>query len=520
MKATSGSLLAGMALLALGTGTPGALAAAPNTASASAPQAAALPSQPRASRHALIVAVGEYLDGNVPSLKGVGYDVDSATRMALAMQVPPENITVVRDHAATAERIQQEIAALNGRTQSGDRVFFYFSGHGSRWLDTRASENACVEALLPADSVPLTNERIAQLLKPIADKADKLFVFYDACHSGGIVGRPLALTRSLTQPDGGRLTPKFSPTGVADVCAKPANLRTRSLTGEAVRSGSLPQNIVQISSSRPDEVSFDDDGAGGLATQAWRDCMLGSARDLDQSGAISVSEIASCAQERIDQRFVNSPQYNAQHVTLGGNPGFVPGWFAGAFAPAGAAAAAPADPAAALRDVLAQRDPRRKVELNVPSTRLQIGQDTLEFSVTSSHDGYVYLALLGSDKSSYYLLFPNERDHDNRIRAGETLKLPRPGWRIRAQGPAGVDNMLVVVSEAERDLDLLGKRKAGPFVQSMTDAAGRSQLQWLLGSARQRLQAQCLLGGTAQAKADRRACSDAFGAALVEFTEW
>lgn len=499
-----------------------ATSAAPATAAAPALSAdASLRAQPRATRHALIVAVGDYLDMVVPKLKGIGYDIDSASRMALAMQVPPENITILRDHDATAARIEQEIALLNGRTRPGDRVFFYFSGHGSRWLDAGAAENGCVEALLPADSEPLTNERVAQLLKPISDKADKLFVFYDACHSGGIVGKPMALTRSLVRPDGARLTPKFSPAGVADACSRPANLRTRSLTGEAMRSGSLAQNIVQISSSRPDEVSFDDDSGGGLATQAWRDCMLGEASDFDQSGAISVSEIAACAQGRIDSRFASSQQYAAQHLTLGGNTAFVPSWFASAFAPGGdAAASALSDPASALKEVLAQRDPRRKVELTSPSTLLKIGQDTLDVSVTSSHDGYIYVVLLGSDKSSFYLLFPNDRDRENQIKAGETVKLPRPNWRIRAQGPAGLDRMLVVVSEAERELAPPGARKAGPFVQSLSDAAGRANLQWLLGTARLQSQPQCLRGGAARTAADSRACSDAFGAALVEFTEW
>ncbi|MFA9215798.1 MAG: caspase family protein [Sphingomonadaceae bacterium] len=503
------------------------LAADTKTASKSASNSAAAaaerpqPDQPRATRHALIIAIGDYIDPAIPSLNGIRFDVDSARRMAGAMQVPPDNITVLRDRDATAARIEQEIAALNLRTQPGDRVFFYFSGHGSRWLDVGAQKTGCVEALLPADGAPLTNERVASLLKPISDKADKLFVFYDACHSGGIVGKPLALTRSLTRPDGAHLTPKFSPAGVADACSRPTNLRTRSLTTEAVKSGSLPQNIVQISSSRPDEVSFDDDSAGGLATQAWRDCMLGAGSDLDQSGAISVSEIAVCAQTRIDARFASSQQYAAQHLTLGGNTGFVPGWFTSAFVPAVpvAASAPPSDPGAAFNDLLAQRDPRRKVTLTAPSTLLKIGQDTLDVSVTSSHDGYLYLVLLGSDNSSYYLLFPNDRDHDNQIKAGQTIKLPRPDWRIRAQGPAGVDRMLVVVSEAERDLSLLGNRKAGPFVQSLSDANGRANLQWLLSTARQQSQPSCQPGGAKRTAANSRLCSDAYGAALVEFTE-
>jgi hypothetical protein len=243
--------------LALALAMCAALAGGP-AAHAQAATGAAQAAQPRMSRHALIIAVGEYLDPTIPTLRGVGYDIESATRMAVAMQVPEENIRVLRDAEATAANIEREIAALEKRTQPGDRVFFYFSGHGSRRYDASVAGNGCVEALLPSDATPLTNGHLASLLKPIADKSDKLFVFYDACHSGGIAGHPLAQARSMSVA-GGTLTPKFSPAGAADQCARPANIKTRAFTVEAVRQGGQAENIVQISSSRPDEVSFDDD---------------------------------------------------------------------------------------------------------------------------------------------------------------------------------------------------------------------------------------------------------------------
>jgi hypothetical protein len=482
---------------------------------AGAAPAAHAQAQARASRHALIIAVGEYVDPAIPTLKGIGYDVESATRMAAAMQVPEQNIRALRDLDATAANVEREIAALNARTRPGDRVFFYFSGHGSRWSEPAASSgaagNMCVEALLPTDGAPLTNEHLAGLLKPIADKTDKLFVFYDACHSGGIAGQPLALPRSLAAGSGG-LHAKFSPAGAPDQCSRPTNIRTRAFTPEAVRQGGLPENIVQISSSRPDEVSFDDDEGGGIATQAWRDCMLGGGSganpDLDLSGQVSVAELAACAQGRIDKRFANSTQFKAQHITLGGNRQFVPGWFAGSFGASSAQAAPAGDPGAALEDILAQRDPRRAITVGLASERLAIGRDRLELSVSSSHDGYLYLVLLGSDRHSFYLLFPNDVDRGNAIRAGEILRLPRPNWRITAQGPAGTDRLLAVVAASPRDLSVLGKGRAGPFLQSLTDANGRSTLSRIMGTA------DC--GAVAGAGAR---CSDAYGAALVDVVE-
>lgn len=535
------------------------------------------PSQPRAARHALIIAIGDYMSPNIPPLLGVGHDIDSATQMALAMQVPQANIRVLRDHEATSARIEQEIAELNNRTRPGDRVFFYYSGHGTRYYSPAPADKGCVEALLPADSVPLTNAQLATLMKPISDKADKLMVFYDACHSGGIVGKPLGVTRSLSTPKG-KLTPKFSPGGAIDACSKPTNIRTRSLGGEAEKAGALAHNMVLISSSRPDEVSFDDEDAGGVATQAWRDCMLHDALDLDQSGAISVNEISACAQQRIEARFKGNQQFGAQHMILGGNAGFVPGWLtsaasaasvkpaamaatganapaaalnAGSTPPAVAAPSAPAAPAAtaapaasaasaapvapakppaaapavaqaapgaALADIVAQSDPRRKVTVTSPARMLKIGKDALDLSVTSSHEGYVYVVMLGSDKKSYYMLFPNDRDGDNYIKAGESLKLPRPNWRITAQGPAGTDRMLVVVSATPRDLGQLGNNKAGPFVYNLTDAGGRARLQWLLGTSVGLSKPECQPGAARDAATAER-CSDAFGAVITEFHE-
>lgn len=522
-----GAALAELAAMPMALALLAALASVPSPAEAAA--AGAAPTQPRAGRHALIIAIGDYINPAVPPLLGTDYDVDSASQMAKAMQVPAQNIRVLRNRDATAARIEQEIVELNRRTQPGDRVFFYFSGHGSRYFNSAASEQGCVEALLPSDSVPLTNGRIAALLKPISDKADKMFVFYDACHSGGILGKPLAVTRSLSGRR--KLTPKFSPAGVADACAKPVNIKTRSLSSEAASAGALPQNIVMVSSSRPDEVSFDDEQAGGVATQAWRDCMLHDVKDLDQSGAISVNEIADCAQKQMEARFDGDKQFGVQHMILGGNAGYVPGWLSGgdsvpaqsgaAAAPAGkptpaSAPAAQAASGAALADILAQSDPRRKVIIGAPSKVLRIGKDTLDLSVTSSHDGHVYIVLLGSDNHSYYMLFPNERDRNNAIQAGQTLKLPRPEWRIKAQGPVGTDRMLVVVSATPRDLSVLGDNKSGPFTYSLTDGAGRARLQWLLSTSAAASLAECQPGAPAR---DAVRCTDAYGAALAEFTE-
>ena len=126
-------------------------------------------------------------------------------------------------------------------------------------------------------------------------------------------------------------------------------------------------------------------------------------------------------------------------------------------------ASAPFDPVAALGAVHAGADPARRVTVKVDNDRVRIGQDKLRFSVTSSHAGYVYVHMVGTNRADFHMLFPNGYDGENRIAAGATLALPRPSWPIEAGGPAGTDHFVVMVSEAPRDFQAAGLVESKPF---------------------------------------------------------
>jgi hypothetical protein len=297
---------------------------------------------PRSNRHALIIGVSQYADPNTPPLPGARIDRESATQMASAMQVPSSNITYLQDSQATGGNIRQALASLNSRVQDGDRVFVHFSGHGTRYNDPAAG--GCIEALLAYDggqSGTLTNREMSELLKPITAKTDKLFVMYDACHSGGIVNATSIIrSRGFTNAeDEGTLRPKFA--AISDECSRPVNIKTRNLTVEQVSKGALPQDVIHISASKDNEISFDDSLKGGLATQFMRDCMLRDAKDTDGSGAVSMNEIRQCAQAKIDQRMKNDANFKAHNIQLSGNVDFIPAWFSQAAPVATVASLAP-----------------------------------------------------------------------------------------------------------------------------------------------------------------------------------
>lgn len=508
----------------------------------------------RVNRHALIIGISRYADAGTPPLPGARVDKQSATQMAQAMQVPQSNIQYLQDEQATAASIRKALQDMTERVQNGDRVFIHYSGHGTRYNDPAAG--GCVEALLAYDGGNITNREMADLLKTITNKTDKLFVMYDACHSGGLVQNASSVrTRGiLNANDEGVLRPKFS--NISQECGRPVNVKTRNLEVEVTAKGGLPQDIIHVSASRDNEISFDDEVKGGLATQFMRDCMLREAKDLDGSGAISMDEIRQCAQAKINKRMDKDANYKPHNLVLNGNAAFVPAWFAQAsatpvsaspasampvtqsvgtssgpvppFAGVAAAIVAPTSPLAsaalispltgeqALRQIFDQRDAKRRVQFTAASTKLKIGQDALDFAVQSDRAGYVYVAQVGSDNKSVYLLFPNDLDQDNKIEAGQSMQLPRANWRVKAAGPAGVDNLLVMVTDGPRDLKPLEAVKAGPFVSSLNDAQGRSKLGALLTTSNMVANAVCLNMATRQ---NNPLCSDAYGAAMMKVEE-
>lgn len=509
----------------------------------------------RVNRHALIIGVSQYADANIPPLPGARIDRESATQMASAMQVPASNISYLLDSQATGANIRKALADMNARVQDGDRVFVHFSGHGTRYNDPAAG--GCVEALLAYDGGwpgTITNREMSELLKPITAKTDKLFVMYDACHSGGIVNAASTVrTRGFSNTqDEGVLRPKFA--SISEECGRPVNVKTRSLLQEQANKGALPQDVIHISASRDNEISFDDSEKGGLATQYMRDCMLRDAKDLDGSGAISMDEIRQCAQTKIDNRMKFDANFKPHNIQLSGNTGFVPAWFSqasvlGSAAPvalatsvAAAPVAVPAPPAAvvavaapptaiapvvavvpppaplsgaqALQQMFDQRDAKRRVQVTLGKEQLKIGQDSLDLTVQSDRAGFVYVAMAGSDNKSLYLLFPNDLDQNNKIEAGQQLLLPRPSWRVKAGGPEGRDNLLVFVADGPRDLAQLGASKAGPFVTSLNNSAGRASLGALMSASKAASQQECN-----NANRNNPLCSDAYGAAMVTVEE-
>ena len=498
----------------------------------------------QSNRAALIIGIEHYRNPvTAPSLLGVPADINSAKQIAKAMGIPDKNVTVIQNQQATKRNLMEAFKKVSEFGANGGRVFIYFSGHGSRDYDHKKKQ--CYEGLLSYDEELITNEEIASATQKLKDNVDKTIVLFDACHAGGVLKTALQ-TRSAGSTPALSLMPKFVAKGSLDdviACRAATNFQTRGLFDQATRLGALQENLVLISSARPDEVAWDEGpGAGGIATQALRDCLLGQARDTNSSGAVTLEEIRACAQVKMDQK-LPGPNPKASNLVIRGNRNLIPVVAtptAPPPEPVVVASVIPAKPPeqlaqnkppvevaptkpvpvtsnpvkpppvvvaplpvapvvsppsvdiplaslATLKDIEAQRNPMRKLDIKLAKKTLKINQDYLDLQIKSSHDGYLYLVLLGSDKKSFYMLYPNKLDGNNRIQAGKTINLPNQTWQIKAAGPAGVDHILVLVADSERDLrtlEALGADKNSPFVYALNNPSGRSAvINYLTGKS-------------------------------------
>jgi hypothetical protein len=484
-----------------------ATSAAPPTAPAvAAPVAAAAPVEapqapaaPPASRgRAVIFGISQYKLAGVGTLPGVPYDMVSANVMAQLMGITPDRITTYQDDAVTKDAITATLKQLAREVREGDPVLIYYSGHGTRYED-RSRPSGCIEGLLTARGEVFTSQEMSQLLQPLAAVTDGLFVFFDACFSGA-----LSTTRDTGNSE---LRAKFALTsrasGDLSNCTAVNDLRTRATGNRYIYAGA----------ARFDEMSLDDGTKGGIATSNFLGCMV-------DGKSQTVEAIRACAQSGIERRLAGDRQFKAHHMTITGDlnirpvrsdltPAFKQQLLATLAEGGGTLVNRPAAARSAFvnNSLLAQGWPevynpqqaftaiaskagRTPLVVEAPET-LRIKSGRLQFKVQGPADGFVYVFQATGDGRSAYMLFPNLSDRDNRIKAGQTLELPRASWPLTAGGPEGDNQLLVVFSPAERDIAQLVGEVDGPFLDLAVSPNGMQALALAVSRSSLANEAQC-----------------------------
>lgn len=406
-------------------------------AAAAAAMAMALASPlAHAENHALIMWIGNYANPSA-NLKGIDIDAANARKIALAMGVSNSNITEVSNEALTHSGITRAFEQLAQRIARDDKVFLYYSGHGSQRPGQEVGK--CTEGMFTHDMKMYEDVRLEAALRQLGNKAAQVVMMNDSCFSGGAATKAAPRTTADMQAkfyDGDDKASSIAGTGRE--CGDAVNSKmTRSL--EVLAAVERPPQVLYIAASAANEVSFATP-KGSTGTLAWASCIRSA--DTNGSGSVDGEELRQCA-----QKWLNANSSRQQTITLVGNSRLPLSFTAAA---AGAGAGGRVNAQQALNDIRAGADPSFQVILRPSQYSLRVGQDEFNLSLTTNRSGYVYIFQVGSDGKTFNLLFPNKIDSNNQINAG-THSFPRPSWRVRAAGPAGTSYVMAYVSPTPKD---------------------------------------------------------------------
>ncbi len=450
-------------------------------------------SQPLAGdRQALIMGISTYQDPQARPLSAARMDVANARQIASAMGIAPERMTILQDAQVTAASVEANLSRLAQSQALNGRLFLYFSGYGAAALNPVTQ--GCEPGIWTHDGQWMSFQRLHGLLKPLAARLDKLIVLID---SGAASVGDVQSGQNSNRTSPRQITSKtaFFPSAGVKACPSRATIKSRAQILRETGSESDLQGLVYIASSMPQQTSWDEVDGGSIATQALRNCMLGDAVDLDQSGAISVDELQVCANQAIRKRALPNV---SQEFELAGNRQLIPVvrleeagpqalglYLSGLTTEKIQSIRQQASPAqtppsaesalATLNDIYQQRDIKRDVKVEFQKTNLKINRDNLQYTVRSKNEGYLYVFSLGSDAKSFYMLFPNGYDLNNAIGPSRPLT-PAP---MRSAGPAGTNHLLFIVTEQKRNFGSEALREPSrqlEFTQSLNTLQGRRAL--------------------------------------------
>ncbi|MBW2429060.1 MAG: caspase family protein [Deltaproteobacteria bacterium] len=279
----------------------------------------------QAENHALLIGIGKYKQR---TLEGPPYDVAALARLLTTrFNFNKRFIHTLVNEEAVRFRILDEIKLLTARTRPGDRVFIYFSGHGtSRRDDILALPLPHTSgALVPADFIGDPNrsveKQLSQLiigkrdLRPTLERLDRdrsVLMVFDTCFSENTV-------RAIGDENSNNLTRYLQ---LRSKSVFNAERDIGNFEDNLIRPDPYPyQNIFYISASSENEVAHDirknnlhlyptfDGNPHGVLTDALLRVLAGQRLvDTDNDGQWSQIELYTAVKTEVKRRFKQSPQ--------------------------------------------------------------------------------------------------------------------------------------------------------------------------------------------------------------------
>jgi hypothetical protein len=394
----------------------------------------------------------------------------------------PENVKVIHD-ATRADILNNFRTWLIEGTKAGDRVVFYYSGHGSTATVSDAEGTHTTSTILPSDTAPDVaanydgpgGQILGAQLGKLIDQLDgrKVMIMADSCHSGSI------------SRDAGDMTPidariktntPYGPVGVplADLPGTPirAAKTQLQLLDVNVRGGEIRPNVAVWSAVTIDQVSYDDGDSGGIFTNAFLAGLRDKKADLTGTGKITARELLDYVRKRVGDWCRSDP--SCLHWNKGQ---FTPGlqatddYFATILSPyqppttpgPGSTTPPPAPPPPSTgpelvdlaEGVLSHANDFGLTAEILPGTNIKLGA-TVRFRISSGEDGQLIVLDTGPD-GKFRRIYPNEyseaQGRKGSIRANAPLTIPDQSYPFEfTADQAGPGTLLVVAAEKGIDL--------------------------------------------------------------------
>jgi hypothetical protein len=232
------------------TSTAGGAAATP----APAPASPAAPLPAPKNRYAVVIGMSNYAPvraatgaSGIGDLPGVKRDVELVLDSLGKLGYPSQNVTALRDNAATSGAVRAAFKSLAGRAQAGDTVLVFIAGHGQD-KDGSASGHGMpiLSDYKPDDANAPDYWELQSLLK---NMPARVVWVNDTCHSGGAVK---GMTSVVVSSRG--------------VTAK-AEVRGPEPTAVAGGAGA-GQDFAFLTACAPNELSLEVPTGGGIFTTA------------------------------------------------------------------------------------------------------------------------------------------------------------------------------------------------------------------------------------------------------------
>lgn len=143
---------------------------------------------------ALVIGIGTYANTprlNVPITAQDAKEVAKVLKDPDSCGYPVQQVTLLNDADATRDRILQELDAIAQKVSDSDTFFLFYSGHGEYGRDGYylTTHDTQLENKKIVTGTGISEKELLEKLRAI--KAKRIFLFFNACHSGEISPRSL-----------------------------------------------------------------------------------------------------------------------------------------------------------------------------------------------------------------------------------------------------------------------------------------------------------------------------------------